>query len=582
MPVNEGWRGIASVEMMQTKVNKQMLSFTSNYNRKKFSLNTSLMARNLEDYYRTEDYTEFFQDNSYSSAVGRNDGRRQMYMANVDATIKIDQKQTLGIVVDFFAYVGQPMQHYTTKYGKNDTVTTDSIIRSLIDRDYNNSRISGNVNYRINTKNGYFKTDLDYLKSSYRNDANYVYDFLENNKTISESLTYTQKTPQIGDVWLWKGEYSHSLNKKHQLLIGIDGHFASINFKDEYNSRPPSFIEQLDINNFRYKDYGLAGYVSYNAKWSKKFSSTLEARYDYTNITGNQISTNERFSNTYWRLLPSVSLIYELSKTIKLSYDLSLRNSFPAFMLLNPFITYSTATNYYQGNPNLKPSQNLYHQLVLSLPLGFYFSIYQSVNYDTFSDITSVKQGTNIQVRTPLNYGRQNSVGATLNYSGTIIPKAWFINGSLSSNYVNYSVNNSINTISSRDGWSGSLNLGNTFIISQKARWQVRLDYQYRTKSIYLDAMYSGSMRGSVSLQKSIGDFTLSLYAYRSWSEADGKYSSIGRSITETNEFRRISNSMSEYEGFSVRVSCRFGNNKVKSQRATDNTSLYKGRIDRD
>ena len=230
-----------------------------------------------------------------------------------------------------------------------------------------------------------------------------------------------------------------------------------------------------------------AFYTQYGSKINK-FNFLLGLRLEYTDIEINQQTISDFQSRDFTNLFPTVNLNYEINEkeTLSLGYNRRIRR--PRGFFLNPFPSRTSATTFFQGNPNINPS------LSNGLDLGYLNRISKSVTLngsvffrrteDTFEFIfldtgdTTLVNGEEEQVltRTPVNLARNDRIGleGTLTYSPS---KKWRINA-------NINVFNS-ETVGEFDGidfgasnftWTARLN--NKFTLPGKIDWQTRVNYR--------------------------------------------------------------------------------------------------------
>jgi hypothetical protein len=108
-------------------------------------------------------------------------------------------------------------------------------------------------------------------------------------------------------------------------------------------------------NQFGYREYIIAGYVSYLNK-GDKINYGLSLRGEYTHTIANSITTNLITERKYLKWLPSLNITYSISNAEQLRFSYSKRLTRPTFAALNPFRFYYSARHYWIGNPYLKPS----------------------------------------------------------------------------------------------------------------------------------------------------------------------------------------------------------------------------------
>ena len=234
-------------------------------------------------------------------------------------------------------------------------------------------------------------------------------------------------------------DYTHPFSKKLTMEVGAKTVIRDIksNFSSK-NLLTNNFNEnRTDI--FNYDQDVMAGYLSFNAELTKKYSLTAGARYEYTQIKGDFDSGEvQSFSSSYDNFLPSVILSRKLKgfSSIKVSYNKRIQR--PSLFYVNPYPEVSDRRNTTEGNPFLEPE--ITHQFDLSYNTFvkgtvLYASIYYKYTDDAIesiltpgflenSDSTAVISSTSFA-----NIGTRENIGVNIFSSKTI--KFWTIRGNV-------------------------------------------------------------------------------------------------------------------------------------------------------
>src|SRR5690606_40032862 len=75
-----------------------------------------------------------------------------------------------------------------------------------------------------------------------------------------------------------------------------------------------------------------------------------------TRISINQVTSGDFERKNYTGLFPTVNLGYEISENQSITLGYNRRISRPRSRFINPFPSRSSATNLFQGNPDINPS----------------------------------------------------------------------------------------------------------------------------------------------------------------------------------------------------------------------------------
>ena len=244
------------------------------------------------------------------------------------------------------------------------------------------------------------------------------------------------------------------LQTDYVLPIGKDGRFEAGyrgSFQEnltEFEITPASAYS----NTLEYNEYVNAFYTQYGSK-IKKFSYFLGLRFEDSNIDVNSLTTNSYNNKKYNNFFPSATVNYEVSDESSLSLSYSKRINRPRGRFLNPFSTFSSNINIFQGNPDLDPS------LTDAIDLGyltkwnkltFSTSAYINVTNDSFQFIRKESGqfvgGVPVIISTPINLAKEYRAGFEFNLNYTPY-KWWRLNGNFNMfrnetqgnyNYINY------------------------------------------------------------------------------------------------------------------------------------------------
>lgn len=253
-----------------------------------------------------------------------------------------------------------------------------------------------------NDANTFQTTESDYSQADYVVKIDYT-------KPIGEFITFeTGGQYEINDV---QNDY---------------GVFNQINGE----LRPDSNL----TNNFEYDQQVLGAYVT-GAYEGKVWGLKAGLRVEQTNLKTLLTNTDEKNTQNYANLFPSVHASYKFSKRISAQLGYSRRIYRPRLWDLNPFFNIRNNFNISKGNPNLQPQFSDSYELTaifiyekLSLNVGV-FNLYTTDVIERI--VTSVD---NVSIRMPENIGTNNSTGFELNAKYTPI-KSLTITGDFNYNY---------------------------------------------------------------------------------------------------------------------------------------------------
>ena len=464
----EGGGGIINIVIRKGKANGLNGSFMANVgNPETYGTSINLNKKtndfnlfsNIGYNYRnnpgnTQVDSEYFNaDGSTSQFINErrtNDRLSKGFNVNFGADLNLTESSTWTNAVTFRKNKGEnPDDVYFYNY---DATFNPNFVRNrLNDQISDEFSIEYSTNYTKKFKKEDHKLTVDVAISQNReNESSTIYDeILGDASTLFTESTLNNQSQQRN---LFQVDYVLPIKKDGRFEAGYRGNFQ--NNLTEFEISPSSPYS----NTLEYKENVNAFYAQYGSKINK-FSYFLGLRFEDSNIEVNSLTTNNYNTKKYNNLFPSATLNYEFSESSSFSLSYSKRINRPRGRFLNPFSSYSSNINIFQGNPNINPS------LTDAIDLGylkkwnkvtFNTSIYVNITNDSFQfirkesglfvttiidgedivdpisgDVTSVG-GTDVRVpvilSTPINLAKEYRAGFefNLNYSPY---KWWRLNG---------------------------------------------------------------------------------------------------------------------------------------------------------
>ena len=155
-------------------------------------------------------------------------------------------------------------------------------------------------------------------------------------------------------------DYVEPIGKNGQFELGYRGEFLNLNtdyLVEQFDEDSNIFINNINLsNNLDFKQYVNAFYTQYGNKIGDKFSYLLGLRMEETRITIDQMTSGDFDKKNYAQLFPTVNLGLAFSEDESLTFGYNRRIRRPRSRFINPFPSRSSATNLFQGNPDLDPS----------------------------------------------------------------------------------------------------------------------------------------------------------------------------------------------------------------------------------
>ena len=259
-----------------------------------------------------------------------------------------------------------------------------------------------------------------------------VYNLISSEKTINDQ---TQNRNII------QADYVLPFGKGSQFEAGFRGGYSKL--LTDYRVLEDTNFDGIFTTNFtftntlEYKENISAAYVNFGSKLGRKFSYLLGLRFEDSNIRINQYTSQDFNTKHYQNLFPSAFLNYEISEGNNLTLSYSKRINRPRDRFINPFSSYSSNVNLFQGNPNLDPT------LIDAFDIGYLkkwnkvtlsASLYHNRRKDAFQFVRyeSGRFVNNIPIiiNSPFNLGNSYNTGLEITANYTPF-KWWRLNGNV-------------------------------------------------------------------------------------------------------------------------------------------------------
>lgn len=172
--------------------------------------------------------------------------------------------------------------------------------------------------------------------------------------------------------YIFQGDYIHPINESMKMEAGLKSNIRNFEYDYDFarfNEPGQIFEEDPAISNrFDYRDRIHAAYVIL-ARTSGKWDITAGLRGELTNFETYLHNTDQRNTQNYFNLFPSLQTLYRLNDKHAAKFTYSRRIDRPTAWRLNPFPDITDSLNVRRGNPNLRP------ELINSLELGHIFEV---------------------------------------------------------------------------------------------------------------------------------------------------------------------------------------------------------------
>ena len=522
------------------------VSANLNYRTKKLNFfnNVGYNTRTSEGSFINE--TEYYTDqaiNNFLNENGVRDSERNSNYLNTGIEYFISDKTSV-----VGSYVLRKSDGFTNN--TNNVNQNFNTISKFSERLEKESEIDDTNEFSINlthdfNKEGHVLT-IDYQKEKSSENEN---GFISNSQlkpVFTKYLSEKVNTDEIQESELFKIDYVLPIKKDGQFELGFrrSNQYQDIDYLAENEDLNGNFINDLNLSNtLLYNEKVNAFYTQYGNK-KNKFSFLLGLRYEESKTTVKQLANNTNNVKNYNDFFPTLNLSYQIkeNETITFGYNRRIRRARSYF--INPFPSKSSATNIFQGNPNIDPTYSngidlgyLKRYEKLTLNGSVYYrketGVFTFISENTGDFVLVNEISVPVLRRTPINLASNKQIGLELNANFTQ-SKNWRLNGSLNF-YESETLGEYMGiTYDSKNlTWSGRLS--NNLKLFSSVDWQTSFRYRApqktavseRKASLYSNTAFSKDLsKDKITLTFKVNDiFETGKWRIESFNENYRSYS---------------------------------------------------------
>jgi hypothetical protein len=244
-------------------------------------------------------------------------------------------------------------------------------------------------------------------------------------------------------------------------------------------------IEDLqNSDTFLYDEINYAAYSSYSKDW-EHWSFKLGLRTEYTDITGNSLSTNTNSDKNYFKYFPSFYLMSKLNDNNELYFNYNKRIYRPRYSDLNPFKYFLNDYTYRTGDPNLKPQIDDIFTLGYTFNKNYTFEVYYRYENDPTLEITFQDNVNNEIKYINTNIDRNISYGLDFTTYTQILDR-WniYVLSSVFYNENQFFALESGNALLTKDKWSLYAQVINYFSFLKDKSLTADVSYLYQAPTV--------------------------------------------------------------------------------------------------
>lgn len=599
--MSDGTSGNMRMSNTQNKYNSSQASFSVNYRKDKLGINANLSGgENINPQsYILRNKTGNVQNES----IGDIDDPNKNIGGYLNIDYQLTEKSNLALSWNSWAN-----KSYNSTINLLNTITRYDDNGNLVSTDYTKTKNKEDARNYNNSVNLNYELKLDSLGSKLNLNAAYLnykrFQYSDNNTMIKDaagdftknSKKIIQDIPQI--INNFSGTVDYIQKFKNDFTFSAGGNFNKTktdndtkNYTYPYDISGNQLPSDNDFNHFVYDEniYGL--YVTFEKKFSDKFSGKVGTRYEITNSLGtadswkNNVESNQKIERNYNNILPYVSFNYAINDKNNLSYSFSSRMRRPSFWELNPVKNIITEDNYTQNNPFVKASSTYNQELTYMYKNSYFLILNHTYVKDQITQVplqrSYIDPKTN-QERIQLAYIRTN-FGDKQEMSAMVGIQKTFFKQYLTTNFnvgVQHNTNDGfLNTdpttgqvfddyINKRKSTSLVIQTNNTLRLDEKKTWFLGANFFYVDKQQIELGVLKNLMSLDLSLKKNWNDWTFAVNVNdvlrTNVVEIEDLQDNGNYNYIRNDQYRR---------NLTVSITYNFGNQKVKKVRDIESAS---------
>lgn len=533
----KGTNGSLSTSLGTGKFIKNNNSFNINHRNKKVNLFANYSFAYREFYNQLMLDRNFYDNGIFTNAYVQNNFLKMNFrnhIAKVGMDYYANDKNILGFSVGFVSNRFDPTSTNQTQILNQNYQPAGSFVTTSNNRDHwKNASLNFNHKYKIDSLGSELITDLDYI--NYSNVS--LQNFNTQNFDMNGNFSPVQPNPYIlkgnldGNLNIYsaKSDLTKAFHNNWKLESGVKTSFvkADNNLQFFDASSGTSVIDQSKTNHFIYEENINAAYGNVIKNWDK-FKVNFGLRLENTNVTGNQLTTNQINKKNYTQLFPSAVFSYDLNEKNTVELNFSRRITRPTYRQLNPFKFYLDPTTYQAGNPDLNPQTTMNYEFTYSLNNKYFATLSYSKTQNNITDVLKPidENGNIVVVQAVENLSSASYYGLNL-IAPIKVTKWWDMNNNANFYYGTYTGNISDTYIKNQGNFTFNINSINSFKFGNG--YSAELSGNYQAKQIYaymhLKPIWSLNIGAQKKFKNSTLKFSFNDIFFKSNPEAENIYS---------------------------------------------------------
>jgi len=328
---------------------------------------------------------------SYYDYNGSSSAKPLTHIVTAGLDYSLSEKDQLGVSGNYFYRNSYHTVKSQTTYRDSGQQATSSLTTDRTNDEFEEEyEVSSSYEHDFDKEDHVLQFELNYSGYDEKEDNHYNDSYTV--PVVSDVLSHNliKKGGELIELY---AEYSHPISDETQLEAGYVGEFLKDDIRyvgEDYDTLQERWITDFNKTNRFLFHQNIHAFYATLGHSIHKFGFSAGLRAEQALITSNLVTADSTVPNDYFRLYPTLHLVYELSDHQELQLSYSRRVNRADSDEHNPFAEYTDPRNLEAGNPNIKPEQ------IHSLELGFHLrnenysvlpSIYYRYKYDAFTEI---------------------------------------------------------------------------------------------------------------------------------------------------------------------------------------------------
>jgi hypothetical protein len=363
---------------------KYSLGTSHFFKTKKLSTYFNFNVSPRKDYQNNTEFINFINGDVVSSWETNYQKTKRTANQNINANIdyELDKNNTLSFSTNMLLaprdYTKTGVNSFTEVYDANRVLdSTFHSINQSVDEVFN---LAFTLDYVHK-----FKTDGEELRVSMHH-TNYDFSsfqvvntgyFLPNANVSFRDNKFQTFNGQVIKLYTSQLDYELPINQSAHFESGMK--VSDINSKSillQYIFENDIRLEDIaNSDTFFYDEMNFAAYSSFSKDWDT-WSLKTGLRVEYTDITGNSMSTNQDNNQDYIKFFPSLYILNKLDDKNEWYFKYNRRIYRPRYEELNPFKFFINDNAFITGDPKLKPQVDDIFTLGYTFNKKYTFELY--------------------------------------------------------------------------------------------------------------------------------------------------------------------------------------------------------------